>query len=140
MKAIIDNNVILDVFQNREPFVQHSSKVLRLVETNHLKGFITANSITDIYYVLNKYIKDKQRLYSIIEILQKLVDIIDVTALDIKEAFHSGVIDFEDELICVCAKRAKVDYIITRNKKDFTHSSVKAITPKEFLNEFYDNL
>ena len=140
IKAIIDNNVILDVFQNREPFVQHSSKVLRLVETNRLKGFITANSITDIYYVLNKFIKDKEKLYSIVEILLRLVDIIDVTALDVKEAFHPDVADFEDELICVCAKRAKIDYIITRNKKDFRQSPVKAITPEEFLNKFYDNL
>ncbi len=140
MKVIIDNNVILDVFQNSEPFVQHSSQVLRLVETNHLKGFITANSITDIYYVLNKYIKDKHKVYSIVEVLLKLVGIVDVTALDVKEAFHSSFNDFEDELLCVCAKRAKVDYIITRNNKDFTKSSVQAITPEEFLNEFYDNL
>ena len=99
IKAIIDNNIILDVFQNREPFVQHSSKVLRLVETNRIKGFITANYITDIYYVLNKYIKDKEKLYFVVEILLRLVDIIDVTALNVKEAFHPGVTDFEDELI-----------------------------------------
>ncbi|SHJ40215.1 Predicted nucleic acid-binding protein, contains PIN domain [Dethiosulfatibacter aminovorans DSM 17477] len=140
MKVIIDNNVILDVFQNRQPFVQHSSEILRLVETNHLKGFVTANSVTDIHYILNKYLKDKQKLYSIMEILLKLLDIIDVTALDVRQALYPGVTDFEDELICVCAKRARVDYIITRNKKDFTQSSVKALTPEEFLKEFYNSL
>lgn len=140
MRTIIDNNVILDVFQNRDPFIQSSSQVLRLVETNQVKGFITANSITDIYYILNKYLKDKQKLHSIIEILLKLVNIIDVTALDVKEAFHPGVHDFEDELICVCAKRAKVDYIITRNTKDFKQSSVEAITPEDFLTKFYATL
>ncbi|MCD5406903.1 MAG: hypothetical protein LRZ99_04360, partial [Desulfotomaculum sp.] len=46
MKIIIDNNVLLDVFQNRVSFVQFSSQVLHLVEINQIKGFITANSIT----------------------------------------------------------------------------------------------
>ncbi|MDK2821768.1 MAG: hypothetical protein PWP31_1733 [Clostridia bacterium] len=140
MKTIIDNNVILDVFQNREPFVQFSSKVLRLVETNQIKGFITANSITDIYYVLNRYLKDKQKLYKVIDILLQLVDIIDVTAKDVRKAFHPGVHDFEDELICVCAERAKIDYIITHNTKDFTNSPIPAITPEDFLTKFFEHL
>ena len=140
MKVLFDNNVILDIYQNREPFVQYSSQVLRLAETKHIKGYITANSITDIYYVLRRSLKDKQKLYAAIDILLQLVDIIDVTAKDVRNAFHPGVIDFEDELICVCAAHAKIDYIITRNIKDFIHSPVPAITPEDFLKEFYNHL
>jgi predicted nucleic acid-binding protein len=49
MKLLIDNNVIIDVFQDRKPFSEHSSKILELVESGILEGYITANSITDIY-------------------------------------------------------------------------------------------
>jgi len=140
MKIIIDTNVILDVFQNREPFVMYSSKVLRLVETKQLKGYITANSVTDIHYILNRSIKDKEKLYSVLDILLKLVEIIDVTAKDIKKAFHSKANDFEDELISVCAERSNIDYIVTRNIKDFSHSSVPAITPEDFLTKYFDEL
>ena len=140
MKIIIDNNIILDVFQNRKPFVKFSSKVLRLVETNQLKGYITANSITDIYYVLNRSLENKQKLYSTIDILLKLVDIIDVTAKDINKAFHPEIIDFEDELISVCAERENINYIITRNTKDFIKSSVPAINPEEFITKFFENI
>ncbi|KKM11029.1 hypothetical protein SY88_10665 [Clostridiales bacterium PH28_bin88] len=140
MKTIIDNNIILDVYQNREPFVQFSSQVLRLAETKQIKGYITANSITDIHYVLRRSLKDKQKLYTAIDILLRLVDIIDVTAKDIRKAFHPEVSDFEDELICVCAERAKIDYIITRNTKDFTNSPVPAITPEDFLTKFFKHL
>ncbi|MFW6306732.1 MAG: PIN domain-containing protein [Bacillota bacterium] len=139
MKIIIDNNIILDVFQNRKPFVKYSSKVLRLVETNQIKGHITANSITDIYYVLNRSLKNKQKLYSAIDILLKLVKIIDVTENDVKKAFHPEIIDFEDELISVCAERAKIDYIITRNTKDFIKSTIPAVEPKDFINEYFSN-
>lgn len=140
MRIIIDNNVIIDVFQNRKPFVKFSSRILRLAETKQIKGYITANSITDIHYVLKRSLKDKQKLYTAIDILLKLVDIIDVTAKDVRKAFHLGIRDFEDELICVCAERIKIDYVITRNTKDFTNSSVPAITPEDFLTMFFDYL
>ncbi len=140
MKIIIDNNVILDVFQNREPFVDFSSKVLRLVETNHVKGYITANSITDIYYVLNRSIKEKEQVYNYMSTLLELIEIIDVTANDIKSALHPEVIDFEDELISVCANGSNIDYIITRNTKDFKKSLVPVLTPEDFINKFFENI
>lgn len=137
MKIVIDNNVILDVFQNREPFVQFSSKVLRLVETKQVKGYVTANSITDIHYVLSRSLKNKEKVYDAIDTLLQLIDIIDVTAKDVRKAFRSNVIDFEDELISVCAERVNIDYIITRNTKDFINSPVPAITPEDFLTKFF---
>ena len=33
----------------------------------------------------------------------------------------------------VCAKKAKAEYVITRNVKDFEKSAVPAITPTDFL-------
>jgi hypothetical protein len=45
--------------------------------------------------------------------------------------------DFEDELIAVCAYKANVDFIISRNSKDFKKSKIQAIEPKVFLkNQF----
>jgi len=117
MRIVIDNNVILDVFQNRKPFVEFSLKVLRLVETNHAKGYITANSITDIYYILNRSITAKKQVYNYMTTLLELIEIIDVTAKDIKKALDPEAIDFEDELISVCANDLNIDYIITRNSE-----------------------
>jgi predicted nucleic acid-binding protein len=140
MKIIIDGNVILDVLQNREPFVQSSSKVLRLVETRQIKGYITTNSVTDIYNVLKHSVKDKQRLYIILDRLFVLVKIINVKSRDIKRAFRPEVNDFESELMCVCAERKKIDYIITRNTELFRNCLVPAITPEDFLAGFFDNI
>ena len=41
--------------------------------------------------------------------------------------------DFEDCLQDKCAQAVHANYIITRNVADFVHSSVKAVTPEEFL-------
>ncbi len=43
--------------------------------------------------------------------------------------------DIEDCLQAVCAADQGIDYIITRNIKDFSGSSVPPVTPKIFLTE-----
>lgn len=67
----------------------------------------------------------------------ELVDVLDVTGRDVREALRTDATDFEDELICVCAKRWEMDYIITRNKKDFVHCAVDSMTPEAFLEKFH---
>ena len=42
--------------------------------------------------------------------------------------------DFEDAVQAYCAKRHRIDYIVTRNVKDFVNSPVKAISPEDFIN------
>jgi predicted nucleic acid-binding protein len=133
MKILIDNNVIIDVFQNREPFVKHSSKILELCEKNIIEGFITANSITDIFYILKRSIKDVSKIYNYIELLLEIVQIIDVTSNDVYKAIENKRKDLEDDLIYVCSEKNNIDYIITRNEKDFKLSKVKPMTPEEFL-------
>ena len=39
--------------------------------------------------------------------------------------------DFEEAVLAHCAERYGTSYIVTRNAKDFTHSPVSAILPKE---------
>jgi len=41
--------------------------------------------------------------------------------------------DFEDAIQSIAAKENAIDYIITRNLKDFQHSKITAITPSDFL-------
>ena len=41
--------------------------------------------------------------------------------------------DLEDSLQMQCAYREDLDYILTRNIKDFRDSKIKAISPEDFL-------
>lgn len=137
MRTVIDNNVIVDVFQNREPFFEASSKVLRLVETRRIRGFVTANSFTDIYYILHRSLKNKKQVHHFMNLLLKLVGVIDVTGDDIRTALLQDAFDFEDELICVCAEGANIDCIVTRNTKDFANSRVPAVAPETFITNYF---
>ena len=137
MKIMIDTNVIIDVYQNRMPFVDNSMKVLKLSESRKVTGYITASTVTDIYYILNRHIKDRHQLKILVKKLLTSVTLVDVLAKDVLNSFDLVVDDFEDALLVQCAKRMKTDYIVTRNIKDFENSPVPPITPDDFINKFY---
>jgi len=52
------------------------------------------------------------------------------------EAIRAGFADFEDALESVCAKQFEADFIVTRNVKDYKPSSIKAISPADFIGKF----
>ena len=41
--------------------------------------------------------------------------------------------DFEDSVQYVVGESLEVDYIITRNTKDYIPSTISAVTPKQFI-------
>lgn len=138
MKILVDTNVIIDIFTKREPWFKNSYKSLSIaVETDTNELFISASCIADIFYLLRKSLKDKDKTKSCIERLSRLCTIADATSTDIQTALNSEMDDFEDAVVDSVAHRHGADYILTRNVKDFTDSLVKAITPDEFIKDHY---
>lgn len=133
MKVMIDTNVVLDVFLQREPFFQASYEVMKQSALEKLEGFISASAATDIYYLLRRSLKDDTLAKDSMEKLLQLVGIADALGEDVYAAVASNMSDFEDALVASIAERCKMEYIITRNVKDYTDSPVKAITPEAFL-------
>lgn len=136
MKVFYDSNVILDVLLNRTEFVADSSAALKLSEINKVKGYISIVSITDIFYIVNKNLKDTNLS---IEKMKTLLQIVSVAKADEKvaqNALNSGWKDFEDAVQYSVAKKAKCRCIITRNKKDFIQSDIPVFTPTEFIAQY----
>ena len=133
MDCLIDTNIFLDVFLKREGLFKDSKDVLALCRDNKIHGYISSSSLTDIFYILNKYLKDKDKTYLYLGYILELVSIIPVDNEDIKSAFNLKAKDFEDALVAACAKRQGINIIITRNTKDFKDFDVKSIKPEKFL-------
>lgn len=137
MNVLIDTNVILDALMSRAPFNALAERLFLMVAEDKLEASITANSVTDIYYLFNKHIHDnvkaKQALYD----LFSLFDIIEVTKADCEKALTIPMKDYEDALVATCAKRRKIELIITRNPTDFNNSPVNVVTPDNFFNDYF---
>ena len=137
MKIVIDTNVALDVLLERTGFLQASHSVLKLSAQGRVNGFLTTNTITDMYYVLHKNSKDATKSKQAIAQLIKLVTLEVITPDDISLALTSNITDFEDAVLCFAAKRINADCIVTRNTSDFAKSPVPAMTPAEFISRFF---
>ena len=133
MKIMCDTNVIIDVLLEREPFVEDSSTVLSLCEEHKIDGFVSASSITDIYYLVRKYTHSTDLAYKAVGKLLEIVKVCSVTNNDVLTAFQRRAKDFEDCLVAVCAKSIRCDCIVTRNKKDFEEFDIPLLTPTELL-------
>jgi len=135
MKILIDTNIILDFLLARAPFFENAKKLMQLVDDNKTKAYITANSITDIVYIVRKtYTIDEIRT-AILALLDR-IDVIGVDREDILLAFGLGFSDFEDALQSACSQKEQVECIVTRNKKDFEQSNVTTVDISDFLAEY----
>lgn len=134
MKVMIDTNIVLDVFLQREPFFRASYEVMKQSALEKLEGFVSASAATDIYYLLRRSLKDDGKAKDSMEKLLQLVGIADALGEDVHAAVASNMTDFEDALVASIAERCQMEYIITRNTKDYLESPVKALTPEDFLN------
>lgn len=136
MKILIDTNVILDMLAKREPFFSDAAKVIFLAAEEKIEGYITANIVTDIYYIAVKHYMNKSEAREMIQKLLKLVGVIDVGHRDCIKAFELPLEDYEEALLVVCAKRVHADYIVTRDINHFRESPVPPILPGDFLRNF----
>lgn len=131
MRVLIDTNIIIDALQNRGDFARDSEFVV--LQAYEYDGYITATSVTDIYYIQHRYYHDKEKARKNLEEILKLYDIIDITGIDCHSALRNGMNDYEDAIMVESAKRNGIDCIVTRNTKDFKNSSIAVYTPIEFL-------
>ena len=132
-RILIDTDVILDFFFDREPFAENAAKILSLCESKEIKGFITPVIISNVYYLLRQTAKHEK----VIEKLKMLVSITEILVIDkdaILQALNSDFKDFEDALQNYAAELDKeIDLILTRNTKDFKNSSLAVMTPDNYI-------
>lgn len=131
--VLLDTDVILDSFFNREPFAEFSIEILNLCEQNKLNGFTTPVIISNVYYLLSKSAKHQ----IIIEKIKQLLGLIDIVKMDkevVLNALNSDFKDFEDALQNFSAvENGEIKIILTRNTKDFSKSKLAVLTPETYL-------
>jgi len=114
MTVVFDNNILIDALADREPFKKDAQEVLKLAASGDLLGYISVNSVTDIYYVLHKTYNIEIAKDAIAKLL-KLLRPIPITGIDCEQALISAITDFEDALIMVCATKVSADYVVSRD-------------------------
>lgn len=132
MRLLIDANILLDVLQKREPHYQASSLIWKLCETQKAIGYVSALTFANIIYILKKELTE-QKIAEVFSMLSLIFTFTELSVSDIQKAALMQWKDFEDAIQTQTAIRLKVDYIVTRNVKDYRNSQIPAFTPSELL-------
>ena len=133
MKILIDTNVILDFLLEREPFVEAAADLFRRIDNGQIQGFITATTVTNIYYIIRKVSGSTVAIDAVQQILSDL-NICPVDRFTLHQAVAFEFKDFEDAVQYACAIASGVNVIVTHNTSDFTASQIRVIPPDQ-LNE-----
>jgi len=132
MRVLIDTNVILDWIMVRKPFAEAATKVMEECLFGNTESFLTAHTLTDLFYILRKDLSVKQRKEILTLLCDKLKIIPEGSEIIKKALANEFWPDLEDGLQMQCAADEKVDFIITRNVVDFSKSKIKAILTEDF--------
>ena len=133
MKILIDTNIVIDASTSREPWNKSAEKLFIMVANDIMDMYITASSATDINYLIRKHLHDAETAKLIMGKLYSLVGILEVTETDCMDALGSPIMDYEDAVLEQVARRAKMDYIVTRNQGHYAAELTKVFLPDEFI-------
>lgn len=133
MKVLIDTNVIIDALTSREPWNESAEKIFIMAANHIIDMYITASSATDIYYLVRKYLHSTEQAKQIMKKLYSFVGILTVSEAECIDALASAISDYEDAVVERVSAKADIDYIITRNVKDYLQGMVKTILPNNFI-------
>jgi predicted nucleic acid-binding protein len=134
MKSIfLDTNIIVDLMADRPPFSKYAIELFSLAELNKIKLYTSSHSLATTHYLLKKYIEEKE-LRVILHNLLEFITIISVDLDVLRKSLNSNHKDFEDAIQIYCASTVNgMEYIVTRNIKDFKNSEIPAFLPNEIV-------
>lgn len=120
-KVLIDLNIILDILGKR---VDHkaAAAVFDSCVKRKIKGYVSSHEITTLSYFLEKEKFDKFKKKRIISLLLDNLSVLTAHEKILRNALDSEIEDYEDAVIDELSKNEKLDFIITRDLKDFKKS------------------
>ena len=136
MKLLIDTNVVLDVLLRREPFSKTAAEVLNLTQRDDVREYVSASAITDIYYIANKQMKDRDAVRDLLKRLLMVVSVVAVSEREIQNALNLAWRDFEDSVQYSVALLNEMDGIVTRNPSDYQETNMRIWLPEQALELF----
>jgi predicted nucleic acid-binding protein len=129
----IDTNVIIDFLANRHPFSKDAARLFNMAVEGKARVYISAVSYNNIYYILRQSLTNQVTI-KLLDELAEITEIADVTNAIIRQSLKTDFSDYEDAIQYYCAlSLPKIDFIVTRNTRDFKKSALPVLNPSEAI-------
>lgn len=133
MRVLVDTNIILDDFLEREPFVEDAAGLMEAIESERIVGYVTATTLTNIFYIARRQTRSVELARQAVSETLTLMEVCLVDRVILDAAFSSNLRDFEDAVQLACAMASRLDAIITRNAQDFAGATLQILSASELL-------
>lgn len=131
-KIFLDTNIVIDFIIKRKFELKSTEQIFNSIHNNQLEAYISESVISTSIYLL------RQHKIDTLEVFRDLCKFIHVVPFNRNVLFMpiEKFSDTEDGLLYFLASHNKMNYFITRNKKDFVYTvpSLQVLTPDEFIN------
>ena len=128
--VFVDTNILIDLLADRQPFSKFAIEIFDLADKKKINLFTSSHSIATTHYILQKYIEE-QELRNVLYSLSHYVGIASIDVSIIKKAYYR---DLEDAIQIFAAHSiGNIDFIVTRNIKDFKDAELTVLPPDELL-------
>lgn len=131
-KVLLDTNFLLDVTMESRPESESAARVFELAAMGKLSCLVTASSLKDFYYITRREFPDEIRR-EWLSLFYDAFDIANIGSAEVAAALNGEEPDFEDGLILAVAELSGCSSIISRDVRAFLKSSVKRLSPAEYL-------
>jgi predicted nucleic acid-binding protein len=135
-KVLLDTNILLDYLLTERPGNAAAQRIMEMTVEGQLTSYISPISLLNIFFILRKQRTEQERK----EIIESLLEILDITDLDLNDlqsALYIPIDDYEDGVQYISAVKIDVDFIITGDQQFQKYDlELKMISPEEFLTNY----
>jgi predicted nucleic acid-binding protein len=130
----IDSDILIDLLAQRENYVE-AAALMTIIGEKKVTAFTTPIVLANVDYIITKY-SNKAKSRKAIRALRQKLSILAMDEKVVDAALESEFSDFENALQYYAAEKQGVDFIITRNKKDYAKGSLRVVTAQDYMNMY----
>jgi len=127
----IDSDIIIDLLARRENHAE-AAALMAIIAEKKVAAFTTPIVLANVDYIITKH-SSKAKSRRAVKSLRKKLSILPMDAKIVDSALDSEFSDFEDAMQYYAAEKHGIDFIVTRNKKDYAKGSLRVITAQEYM-------
>jgi predicted nucleic acid-binding protein len=135
MKALLDTNILLDFFLQREPWDTDAVALWTANEQGTFEGYICATTLTNVFYIVRKPLGSAQQARNVVGAILAAMAVCPVDTAILHSAHRADFHDYEDAVQHASAVAGGLDAIITRDPNDYARATLPVLLPTDFLRQ-----
>ncbi len=131
ISIFVDSDVIIDLLAKREHYLE-AARLLSIIREKKVQAYTTPIVLSNVDYIVAKY-GNRDKSKKAIRILRKYIGILSVGEATVDSALESSFADFEDALQYYAAEIREIDFIVTRNEKDYRKGKIRILNAQQLV-------